>query len=340
MPKRIDTFLEYTEPILHPIVAWTIVSPLVARLKIVPKAYLDVYVGLCTLIFVIYKLNEWFFHTPIQLDVKTDLVVITGAGSDEGLGHAMAKQFSNKGFQVAVLDLAMKWDPDTLPSPVHFMYCDISSTKSIELAYAQLSSQSCKPTVLINNAGIAHSKSVLELKESEIRQVYNVNLLGPILVCKQFLPSMLEREKGYIVNIASILGRIGVVRASAYCSSKAGLITFHDALMHEIPKDSGVSTLLVTPGHIATKMFSGIQEYMQFLAAPMETEEVADTIVKSVLKGQTGLLAMPFYARWEWLRLALPSFLWEYIRKISKIDQSLNDFSGPGIFYGKDQIQD
>lgn len=293
------------------------------------------------------ELDQWLRKSKFKLDPERDLVVITGGGSENGLGHCIALEFIKNGFSVAVLSLDFEWTPPP-PGPdggrcVRFFECDVSDPEKVRAAREEIVAAfpDKAATVLVNNAGIAHNKTVLDMSEQTIQKVFAVNLLGAFWTVRTFVPGMRELGHGYIVNVSSILGQMGVMQLSAYCASKAGLIAFHDSLTHElsspynfygsstsIRRQGDISTLLVTPGHISTTMFSGVGSPNAWLGPILTAEKVGASIVDAVLAGETGKLSLPFFTRFFWLNQVLPGFIWEYVRAFSKLDTQMDRYIG------------
>lgn len=90
------------------------------------------------------------------------------------------------------------------------------------------------PTVLINNTGFAELKATLDLPESYFQNILDVNLLAPYFLTKHFLPSMIKRDHGHIVNIASQAFFATQAKNVAYGSTQVGLLAFHEGLGQEL----------------------------------------------------------------------------------------------------------
>lgn len=306
------------------------------------------YTFIVTAVASIYWLDHYLRRAPFKLDPATDLVIITGAGSKNGIGRYMVEEFCRAGFSVLILALDMQWDA---PANVTFLACDVTNREDLALAQMKISNiySKLQPAVLINNAGVAHNKLLLDLPDQVITNVINVNLLAPFWTIKTFVPGMVKRGKGHIVNISSVLGTMGVSQLSAYCASKHGLIGFHDSLTHELTnpynyypdavseapdapsRPTGIATLLVVPGHISTEMFAGVRCPDRFLSPILNPKDVGRQIAQAVLQGETGRLYFPFYTRVSWIFSALPGIISEAIRLFSRADLLMSGFKGPGI---------
>lgn len=293
-----------------------------------------------SLVFLVSCLDRWLRKSKINLDPNTDLIVITGGDSKNGLGHCMALDFlALRGFSVAILGLNLEWKISD-PEKIKFIQCDVSVPAQVRAARTQIQNlfPTKSATVLINNAGLAHNKTILELDEQTIRNVVEVNLLGPFWTVQTFGPDMLRNGKGYIVNISSVLGTLGVKQLSAYCASKAGLVGFHDSITHELSNpynyypskkgDANIATLLVTPGHFSTTMFDGLSTPSDFVGPILLPQQVSRTIVDAVISGETGTLTMPLFTGYTWLLKAVPGCISEFVRSFSGLDKEMDAFRG------------
>ena len=160
------------------------------------------------------------------MSTKEKVAVVTGAA--RGIGLAIARKFLNSGDAVALLDI----DATTLatttaslaaPDEVLSIVCDVSQPAEVQAAIAQVDRRFGRLDALVNNAGIAVFKPILETTVEDWTRVLATNLTGPFLCTQACAPLMLRSGGGSVVNIASISG----VRAStlrvAYGTSKAAL---------------------------------------------------------------------------------------------------------------------
>ena len=191
----------------------------------------------------------------MQLEGKTALV--TGASS--GLGRHFARLLAREGARVVVA--ARRVDALTALSdeigrqggnciPVAM---DVTDPDSVAAAFQQIERDLAAPlSILVNNAGVAHTRAALDLSATEWAQVLQPNLTGAFLVAQQ-AARMMRGEGGTIVNIASILGERVSKGLAAYAASKAGLIQLTKALALEWAAfDIRVNAL--APGYIETDL--------------------------------------------------------------------------------------
>ena len=132
-----------------------------------------------------------------------------------------------------------------------FVALDVSSEDDCASAAEQVHAAHGRLDVLVNNAGIGHVGTVLQMKGEDLDRLYAVNVRGVLNVTKVFLPGMVERRAGSIVNMASIGGIIAVRDRAAYCTTKFAVVGLTKALALDHAKD-GVRVNCVCPGRVET----------------------------------------------------------------------------------------
>jgi short-subunit dehydrogenase len=111
---------------------------------------------------------------------------------------------------------------------------DITSTTALKETATQIRRDHGHPTVLINNAGVGFSGTILEEPEEHIRLTLEVNTLSHFWTVKEFLPSMIQNDHGHIVTIASMASFVALGDMADYAASKAAALAFHESLTQEI----------------------------------------------------------------------------------------------------------
>jgi NAD(P)-dependent dehydrogenase (short-subunit alcohol dehydrogenase family) len=172
------------------------------------------------------------------------VAAVTGAA--QGIGRRTAEVLAGLGYSVAVLD-RRPCDADLSVTG------DVSSEADVDAFCAAVLDRFGRADVLVNNAGIALIAPAEETPPRVWRQVLEVNLTGPFLLCQAFGRHMLGRGAGSIVNVASIAGLMGVADRAAYNASKHGLIGLTRTLAVEWG-GRGVRVNAVCPGWVKTEM--------------------------------------------------------------------------------------
>ncbi|WP_432836523.1 SDR family NAD(P)-dependent oxidoreductase [Dactylosporangium sp. CA-092794] len=176
------------------------------------------------------------------------VAVITGAA--HGIGRRTAEVLSEEGYRLAVID---REPVPPLPGEALTFHGDVSADDDVRRFAAEVEARYGGADVLVNNAGIASIAPAEETSAAQWRQVLEVNLTGPFLLCQAFGRGMLARGAGSIVNIASVAGLMGVADRVAYNASKHGLIGLTRTLAVEWG-GRGVRVNAVCPGWVKTEM--------------------------------------------------------------------------------------
>ncbi|HEY0010192.1 MAG TPA: SDR family oxidoreductase [Tepidisphaeraceae bacterium] len=201
------------------------------------------------------------------------VAVVTGAGS--GIGAAIAAALAGAGARVHLLDRdanAGAAVAASLPAGRGvFTLCDISDAASVSAAMEAVTRESNgKVDVLVNNAGIGHVGTILTTSADDLDRLYAVNVRGLLLMTQAFLPGMLERRYGSVINIASIGGVVGIRDRLAYCATKSAVVgmTKCMALDHA---SRGVRFNAICPGRVRTPFVEArLREYPDAAAAEAE----------------------------------------------------------------------
>lgn len=183
------------------------------------------------------------------------VVLVTGAA--QGVGFVTAKLFAETGYHVVMTDV------QPLDTQVQLLLAnggsvsalsgDVSSEAFIIELAEKIAREHEAADVLVNNAGISLICSAEDTSIEQWQRVMSINLTGPFLLCRELGKQMLARQKGNIVNVASIAGLHGVIDRAAYNASKHGLVGLTRTLAAEWGS-RGVRVNAVCPGWIKTGM--------------------------------------------------------------------------------------
>lgn len=212
----------------------------------------------------------------IELDGKT--AIVTGAA--RGIGRAIAARLIASGARVWLWDLDLAEATQTaseLGDGAHPLQVDVTDTQSIEHALQTITAADGQIDILVNNAGVSGANAPLwEYPDDEWRHVMETNLNSVFYCCKAVVPHMITGGYGRIVNIASVAGKEGNPNASAYSTSKAGIIALTKSLGKELA-DHDIAVNCVTPAAARTAIFDQMtQEHIDYMLSKIPRERFVD----------------------------------------------------------------
>ncbi|HEX7103733.1 MAG TPA: glucose 1-dehydrogenase [Nitrolancea sp.] len=178
------------------------------------------------------------------------VALVTGAGS--GIGRAISVRFAQEGALVAAASRTLGSVEETAKlagGETLALQADVSDEASVRNMVEQTLARFGRIDILVNNAGIGTTKSILECEPEEWDRVFAVNVRGVYLSTRAVLPGMLARGEGVIINIASVLGLVGVPKRAAYCASKGAVITLTKQVATEYA-EQGVRCNCICPGTV------------------------------------------------------------------------------------------
>ncbi|MEH6516147.1 MAG: SDR family oxidoreductase [Halioglobus sp.] len=222
-----------------------------------------------------------------------ETVVITGASS--GIGEELAKLFAEGGYDLVLVarsadklktlagQLKRDTGADVLVEPA-----DLSRRGAPKKLSSSLSEQGIEVDILVNSAGVLEHGSFVDASDASQQGMIDLNVSGLTSMLKQFLPPMVERGKGRILNVASIAAFQPIPSLATYAATKAYVLSLSESLAEEL-SGTGVSVTALCPGVTATNMFASAQEKSGGLKIPGflvgDAEDVAGQGYRACLKG-------------------------------------------------------
>ncbi|MBG7631311.1 MAG: 3-ketoacyl-ACP reductase [Bacteroidetes bacterium] len=217
--------------------------------------------------------------------LKGKKALITGAG--KGIGKALAIAFAKEGISVALLSRTTT-DLEEVAEQVRafgvealVVEADVSNLNAVNDAADKVLKSFGTIDILVNNAGIGKFGNFMDLEPSAWEQVININLMGAYYVTRAFLPQMIERKIGDIINISSTAGLNGNAMTSAYSASKFGLIGMTDSLMKEVRKHN-IRVNCLIPSTVATDMALDLKLTDGNPEKVMQPEDIAELLVSQL----------------------------------------------------------
>jgi short-subunit dehydrogenase len=186
-------------------------------------------------------------------------VLVTGAS--RGIGEAIARAFAGAGARVVLVarsegplkELAGELRGVALPA-------DLADPDEVAALIARVEAECGAIDVLVNNAGVDLVGDFVRDSVAEIERLYRVNLVAPVVLCRQVLPGMIDRGRGHIVNMSSMAGVGAFPGLAPYASSKAGLTHFSAALRGEL-QGLPIGVTVVELGPIPSDMLDTIMDH-------------------------------------------------------------------------------
>jgi short-subunit dehydrogenase len=228
-------------------------------------------------------------------DVRGKNVLITGAAM--GMGRLLAEYLAEDGANLALWDInggklaEAKESLEKLGVKVWTHVIDITDKDKVLETAEKVKQETGRIDVLINNAGIVRGGHFLEVPVEDHVKTMEVNIISYFYVTRAFLPDMVERNEGHIVNVASAAGLLGVPGVSSYSASKFAVVGWTEALSTEMKKlgKKGIRFTTVCPSFVDTGMFEGI--VAPFLTPLLTTEDMVKKTYKGIKKNRELVMA-------------------------------------------------
>jgi len=198
-------------------------------------------------------------------DFKDKVVVITGAGS--GIGRATALAFADEGASLVIADIngerlvEVAGEIEHIGAKVSTREVDVSDKTQVENLAKFVIENYGKVDILHNNAGVGVGGPVENVSIEDFEWIVSINYWGVIYGVHYFLPHMIEREYGHIVNTASGAGLVALPSLSAYTSTKFAVVGFSEAIRAELRR-YGIGVSALCPGIINTNIVEEGRSYL------------------------------------------------------------------------------
>ena len=194
------------------------------------------------------------------MNLKDKLAIITGGS--RGIGYSVAEALAARGMKLALCsrteselraaEKRLAERTDVLAQPV-----DVSDERQVEAFVGAARKRLGPPYILVNNAGVIGPDDLIEdIAPKDFDEILAIDLRGTFLMTRAVLAEMKKQRDGYIVNIASYSGKIGMAESSAYCAAKFGMVGFTESLIEEA-RSHNVRACSICPPYVATPMTQG-----------------------------------------------------------------------------------
>lgn len=264
--------------------------------------------------------------------IKGNCVLITGGAS--GIGRIMGRMALEKGARCLVI-----WDinEENIASTIKEYNkigkaigykVDVSDSNKVAEVAEMITKECGNVDILINCAGIVANNNTFDKQSiNDIERTMKINSIAPMVIARQFLPGMIERNHGHICNIASAAGMISNPRMSVYAASKWAVIGWSDSVRIELKQmKSKVRFTTIAPYFINTGMFDGVKSRIFPILKP---EPTSRKIINGIEKNRN-FKGIPFgYHFIRFCQAILPTSIFDYIfGEVVGIFHAMDHFTG------------
>ncbi len=219
---------------------------------------------------------------PVSTSLEGRSAVVTGAGA--GIGRAIAMELVAAGADVLITYRSKRETTEALaeelttlgPGSCRASSLDIRQSEDVTRVIEEAKETFERLDILVNNAGVTHDTLVMRMSEEAWDTVVETNLRGTFLTSKAALRGMIRARWGRIINVTSVVGRLGNPGQANYAAAKAGIIGFTRSLALEVAS-RGITVNAIAPGFVNTDMTAGLTEQQQeFLLGRIPMGRIAE----------------------------------------------------------------
>src|ERR1051325_2779108 len=188
--------------------------------------------------------------------IENQLAVVTGAGG--GIGRAIAIELGRLGAKVTLVARSrteLEEAAAAIGKSASVIPADVRKKEDLQKVFEHVKTAFGPVDILVNAAGLGIFGPVADFKDEDFETLIQTNLRGIFFTSRFVLPSMIERKRGHIINVASIAGKVGSAYRAIYCASKFGVVGFTESLAEEV-RQYGIRASVICPGS-TDSAFSG-----------------------------------------------------------------------------------
>jgi short-subunit dehydrogenase len=268
-------------------------------------------------------------------DLKNKTVLITGGA--RGMGRLWAEHFISDGAHVILWDIDLKELNNTKreleekhQTDILVQKTDISDISEVRRCATEALEIYGAIDVLVNNAGIVTGCEFLKTPEEQHSKIIDINLKSMFYTMKAFLPGMIKKGEGHIVNVSSASGFLGVPYMPAYTAAKWAVIGLTESIMLEMKVlgHKNIHFTLLCPSYVKTTMFQGV--HAPLFSSLLDPEKFINLAYRKFKRGRY-IIIEPWLAKLTpVLRGILPNKAFNFIAKILGATSSMRDWKGRG----------
>ena len=175
-------------------------------------------------------------------------------GGNRGIGLAIAQSLQADGHHVVVT-----YRSGSAPTGFSAVRMDVTSSESVDAAFAEIESQWGQPEIIVANAGITKDGLVMRMSDEDFESVINANLTGAFRVARRATKGLLKLKRGRLIFIGSVVGGVGAAGQVNYSASKSGLLGMARSFARELGS-RGITANVIAPGFVETDMTATLDE--------------------------------------------------------------------------------
>ena len=214
--------------------------------------------------------------------LPTDIALVTGASS--GIGYEIAKALDRFGIQEIILVARRRERLEALVKELSgkgtIYCCDLSNEEERHRLLKQIPAID----ILVNNAGFGRRGLFAAQERALYTQMIALHATATVELCHHVIPSMRQKQRGFIINVGSSIGEFSVPGSALYCATKAFINNFTESLRME-EQINGINTMLLAPGPVTTEFFSVSQPGRQTPKGALNAQFVAQNSLEALLRG-------------------------------------------------------
>ncbi len=219
------------------------------------------------------------------MDLSGKTAVVTGAG--RGIGKSIALNLARQGIDVCVT-ARTKSEIEKVAEQIRSygrraiaVHADVADEQAVRDLVRRALHEFGSIDVLVNNAGVGYFSPVKDMTTQQLDAMWSVNLRGAFLCSREVIPSMMERETGDIINIASLAGRNAFTGGAGYVATKWALIGFSRCLMLEV-RASNIRVITICPGSVDTGFGDHSAQSVKSKGAIPSADDIATVVIDTL----------------------------------------------------------